>query len=89
MGALTAKSVTEAALTSSRFIENFSVKHKFQNEIKKLTDHNLGIILSKSSSESSKSQAIQDLKQEKLYLSKQKNTHSLKLRNKMIHILMF
>ncbi|MDE1484710.1 DUF4225 domain-containing protein [Xenorhabdus bovienii] len=73
MGALTAKSVTEAALTSSRFIENFSIKHKFQNEIKKLTDHNLGIILSKSSSESSKSQAIQDLKQEKLYLSKQEN----------------
>lgn len=74
MGALAARSVTESALTLSKFIENFSVKLRFQSEIKKFTEHNLGILLSASSPESSKSQAIQDLKQEKLYLSQQENT---------------
>ncbi|MEX0445551.1 DUF4225 domain-containing protein [Xenorhabdus sp. SGI246] len=73
MGALTARSVTESALSVSTFLENFSVKRKFQNEIKKFTDYNLGTILSQSSSESDKSQAIQNLKQERLYLSQQEN----------------
>ncbi|MEI8592548.1 DUF4225 domain-containing protein [Xenorhabdus bovienii] len=73
MGALAARSVTESALTISKFLDNFSVKLKFQNEVKKFTEHNLEILSSKSSSESNKLQAIQDLKQERLYLSQQDN----------------
>ncbi|PHM33425.1 hypothetical protein Xmau_04532 [Xenorhabdus mauleonii] len=73
MGALTARSVMESALTSSKFLDSFLVKQRFQNEVKKFTDHKLDIISSKSSSESSKLQAIQDLKQEKSYLTNQEN----------------
>ncbi|KLU17299.1 MULTISPECIES: DUF4225 domain-containing protein [Xenorhabdus] len=80
MGALTARSVTEAALSASLFLDNFITKQKFKSEIKKFTDHNLDIILSKSSTQSSKSQAIKDLKKEKLYLSQQESI----LRNKII-----
>ncbi|CCW32010.1 DUF4225 domain-containing protein [Xenorhabdus nematophila] len=73
MGMLTARSVTESALSVSIFLNNFRIKENFKSEIKKFTEHNLNIILRKSSTKASKMQAIQDLKKERLYLSQQEN----------------
>ncbi|PHM46926.1 DUF4225 domain-containing protein [Xenorhabdus miraniensis] len=71
MGALSAKSVNESALSASRFINSPFVKYKFQEEIKKFTNYHIGIIISKSSPESSKLKSIQELKKEKEYLCNQ------------------